>query len=178
MDVENDPGKGLVCAMEEWQKDNLLIIAAGYSTISTPIAMVGPTVGGLQMDWAGTSPALSDKARFGFYSRIIPPDDLVVMYMARLWEPLGVQLYRISIGGSSWGSRSRSSGARRGFKGERTHLSPLGPPKMLPRGSQARLLVVTWGYKRLILAYERGDYGLPLFQKFVEQLPVEVLSVR
>ena len=48
------------------------------------------------------------------------------------WDPLGVQLYRISIGGSSWGSRSRSWGARRGFKCERTHLSPFGSPKVPP----------------------------------------------
>ena len=50
------------------------------------------------------------------------------------WGPLGVQLYTISTGGSSWGSRSRSSGARRGFKGERTHLSPFGPSKTPPKG--------------------------------------------
>jgi hypothetical protein len=121
MDVEGDAGKGLVCAMEEWQKDNLLIIAAGWSSLSMPIAMVGPTVGGLQLDWSGSTPTLSDKTRFGYYSRIIPSDDAVAMYMARL-------------------------------------------------------LVNTWGYKRLLIVYERGDYGLPIFQKFIEQVPVEVVT--
>jgi len=74
------------------------------------------------------------------------PEEFVKL---RTWDPLGVQLYRISIGGSSWGSRSRSSGARRGFKGERTHLSPFGPPKMHPRGAFWRVQKVKDGFFHL-----------------------------
>ena len=40
------------------------------------------------------------------------------------WDPLGVQLYRSSIGGSSWGSQGRSSGGAAMHSPSAPHHSP------------------------------------------------------
>merc|ERR1712194_708218 len=84
-DVEGEPGKGVICAIDEWAKQGAaLVLAGGWSSISIPIGQVGPAVQGAQLDWAGTASQLSDKSVFPFYSRLAPSDGIIAQHLPTL----------------------------------------------------------------------------------------------
>eukprot|EP00930_Biecheleria_cincta_P096656 TRINITY_DN88478_c0_g1_i1.p1 TRINITY_DN88478_c0_g1~~TRINITY_DN88478_c0_g1_i1.p1 ORF type:complete len:1215 (+),score=175.18 TRINITY_DN88478_c0_g1_i1:112-3645(+) len=84
-DTEGFPGKAISCAYKGWYEDNAaIVLGGGWSSLTKPMAQLGGTLGGAQLDWGGTADELSDSSVYPLLSRTAVPDSALASGLAEL----------------------------------------------------------------------------------------------
>ena len=80
------------------------IVGASGSRVSVPVATLGRLFTTPQVSYASTSPVLSDRTRYSYFRRTVPPDNLQVMAMIDILRRFGWNYVSILHSDDAYGS--------------------------------------------------------------------------
>ncbi|KAL7748497.1 hypothetical protein RI367_006192 [Sorochytrium milnesiophthora] len=103
-DVGSLPAKAFQAAITANQSGVVGIVGAFYSSSTIPIALVGNMLHLWQCSGSATSPALSDKAKYPYFFRTAPPDNLQGIAHAQFAHSMKWQLLSILHSNDAYGS--------------------------------------------------------------------------
>ena len=83
------------------------IVGAENSKVSVPVALVGRLFQMPQISYASTTPLLSDRKKYSYFRRTVPPDDLQVLAIVAILSEFNWTFVSILYSEDSYGSAGR-----------------------------------------------------------------------